>query len=46
MFSAQDLPDGFASASAEVYRRMASLKNSPGPSTEIVLKAILESKVK
>lgn len=44
-FSAQDLPDGFARASADVYRRMAPLKDSGGPSLEVVLRTILGSQV-
>jgi 3-hydroxyisobutyrate dehydrogenase-like beta-hydroxyacid dehydrogenase len=40
-FAAQGLPDGFASASAEVYRRLTPLKDSPGPPIEIVLAHLL-----
>lgn len=39
-FEARDLPDGFATAAAEIYQRMADLKDSPGPSLERVLTAI------
>jgi 3-hydroxyisobutyrate dehydrogenase-like beta-hydroxyacid dehydrogenase len=39
-FAAHDLPDGFGTAAAEVYARMARFKDSPGTTLEQVVDAL------
>ena len=42
-FAAADLPDGFHQAAAEIYARMAGLKDAESPNIDEVLAAILQN---